>query len=102
MHVQGRLAAAARHDLDHREGPAVGRPDPRDRRAALVCLTERGWEEVRVALRIIAAIEEEWSRLLGTERMAQLRELLSELGHKALAREAPTPGPRKSTARRAP
>ena len=55
------------------------RPDPSDRRAALIVLTERGWEQVRAALGIIAAIENEWTRSLGEERMEQLRELLGEL-----------------------
>ena len=55
------------------------RPDPTDRRAALICLTERGWDEVRCALGIIASIEEEWTRRLGKRRMAQLRALLGEL-----------------------
>lgn len=56
------------------------RPDPSDRRAALIVLTERGWEQVRAALGIIAAIEDEWTRSLGEDRMEQLRELLGELG----------------------
>jgi DNA-binding MarR family transcriptional regulator len=55
------------------------RPDPTDRRAALVCLTDRGWAQVRTALAIIAAVEAEWARALGPSRMEQLRELLSEL-----------------------
>jgi DNA-binding MarR family transcriptional regulator len=55
------------------------RPDPTDRRAALVCLTERGWAQVRAALAIIAALEAEWTRALGKKRMEQLRELLTEL-----------------------
>lgn len=75
------------------------RPDPSDRRATLVCLTERGWDEVRVALRIIAAIEEDWSRRLGKRRMAQLRELLTELGRRNEAEHVPAPRPRKTTTR---
>jgi len=59
------------------------RRDPSDRRAALVCLTERGWEEIRAALRIIAEIEEDWARRLDHERMDRLRELLTELGRTA-------------------
>jgi DNA-binding MarR family transcriptional regulator len=55
------------------------RPDPTDRRASLIFLTERGWAEVREALRIIAAIEQEWGRRLGKRRLEQLRDLLSEL-----------------------
>jgi DNA-binding MarR family transcriptional regulator len=55
------------------------RPDPTDRRASLIFLTERGWDEVRAALRIIAGIEEEWARSLGAKRMVQLRKLLADL-----------------------
>jgi DNA-binding MarR family transcriptional regulator len=59
------------------------RPDPTDRRAALICLTGRGWDQVRAALGIIAEIEQDWARRLGKRRMAQLRELLGELGRTA-------------------
>jgi DNA-binding MarR family transcriptional regulator len=55
------------------------RADPSDRRASLIFLTERGWAEVRDALRIIAGIEQEWVQRLGQRRMEQLRELLTEL-----------------------
>jgi DNA-binding MarR family transcriptional regulator len=55
-------------------------PDPDDRRATRIVLTERGWQEVRVALRTIAAVEEEWSRVLGSEGVEELRRLLSRLG----------------------
>jgi len=55
------------------------RPDPADRRVALICLTERGWEEVEAALAIIARVEEDWSRRLGQPRLELLRELLDEL-----------------------
>jgi DNA-binding MarR family transcriptional regulator len=55
------------------------RPDPTDRRATLICLTERGWNQVETALAIIAAIEEEWAGQLGEDRMRQLREVLVEL-----------------------
>jgi len=56
------------------------RPDPTDRRAALVCLTDRGWAQVRTALAIIASVEAEWTRAVGPRRMEQLRALLSEIG----------------------
>jgi DNA-binding MarR family transcriptional regulator len=55
------------------------RPDPTDRRANLICLTERGWAEVRAALNIIVGIEQEWEQRLGKRRLEQLRELLTEL-----------------------
>jgi len=67
--------------IDHLErcGYLERRPDPSDRRAALISLTDRGWEQVRAALRIIAAVEEEWAAELGQSRMQQLRELLGDL-----------------------
>ena len=66
-------------DLEQR-GYLERRPDPTDRRAALICLSERGWQQVRAALAIIARVEEEWARELGDQRIEQLRELLRELG----------------------
>jgi DNA-binding MarR family transcriptional regulator len=48
--------------------------------ASLIFLTERGWEEVRAALRIIASIEHEWTQRLGPRNIEQLRRLLTELG----------------------
>lgn len=67
-------------DYLERRGYLERRPDPGDRRAVLVCLTERGWEEVREALRIIASIEAEWAERLGERGIAELRRLLTELG----------------------
>jgi DNA-binding MarR family transcriptional regulator len=67
-------------DYLEQHGYVERRPDPTDRRAALVFLTDRGWEQIRTSLSIIAAIEEEWTRRLGEEDMQQLRQLLSKLG----------------------
>ena len=67
-------------DYLEQRGYLERRPDPSDRRAALVCLTDRGREEVRAAMAIIRNIELEWTRALGKQRMRQLRELLTELG----------------------
>jgi DNA-binding MarR family transcriptional regulator len=66
-------------DYLEQRGYLERRPDPSDRRAALISLTDRGWEQVRAALRIIATIEEEWTSVLGRPRMEQLRELLGDL-----------------------
>lgn len=66
-------------DYLEQRGYLERRPDPSDRRAALITLTDRGWEQVQAALKIIAAIEEEWTGGLGRPRMEQLRELLGEL-----------------------
>ena len=64
--------------VDYLEGRGYveRRPDPTDRRAILIFLTERGWEQVRAALRIIAAIEDEWTQRLGSGRMEELRRCL--------------------------
>ena len=66
-------------DYLEQRGYLERRPDPSDRRAALISLTDRGWEQVRAALRIIATIEEEWASGLGRPRMQQLRLLLGDL-----------------------
>jgi DNA-binding MarR family transcriptional regulator len=56
------------------------RSDPNDRRVALICLTDRGWAQIRAALSIIAAIEHDWSRRVGKRRLQELRDILIELG----------------------
>ena len=66
-------------DYLEQRGYLERRPDPSDRRAALISLTDRGWEQVRAALAIIATVEEEWASGLGRPRMQELRELLGDL-----------------------
>jgi DNA-binding MarR family transcriptional regulator len=66
-------------DYLEQRGYLERRPDPTDRRATLICLTERGWNQIRAALAIIATLEEEWTSQLGDHRMQQLREALAEL-----------------------
>jgi hypothetical protein len=65
--------------LDQR-GYLERRPDPDDRRATLICLTDRGWAQIDTALATITGLEEEWSHTLGKQQMEQLRELLNQLG----------------------
>lgn len=67
--------------VDYLEGRGYveRRPDPTDRRVALICLTERGWDQIQAALSIIAAVEKEWTRRLGKARMEELRGALNEL-----------------------
>ena|SRR5581483_3862270 len=67
------------------------RPDPQDQRAKVVRLTARGRAAERAATRIIAAIEAEWSRLIGPAEMRALRAALERL-NLALAAQ-PSPGP---------
>lgn len=68
--------------VDHLEqrGYVDRRPDPSDRRAALICLTERGWGVIRSSLAIIAGLEQEWADALGDEETTRLRDTLGKLG----------------------
>jgi DNA-binding MarR family transcriptional regulator len=54
-------------------------PDPQDRRAKLLCLTERGEEAQKVGLGLFKKVEQRWAKRYGPERFAQLRELLEEI-----------------------
>ena len=48
-------------------------PDPDDRRAKIIRLSERGWDAERAAKVILADIERGWAREVGEERVAELR-----------------------------
>ena len=76
-------AAAELIDDLQAKGYVERRPDPSDRRAKLVCLTDRGWEAMRAAREAIASIEAEWGSRLGDRRYseltAELQALLDEL-----------------------
>lgn len=54
-------------------------PDPTDARARLVRLAKRGLEVQACARRTERALEREWERHLGKERMRALREALADL-----------------------
>jgi DNA-binding MarR family transcriptional regulator len=54
-------------------------PDPQDRRAKLLCLTERGEEAQKTGLGLFKKVEQRWAKRYGPERFAQLRELLEEI-----------------------
>jgi DNA-binding MarR family transcriptional regulator len=54
-------------------------PDPQDRRAKLLCLTERGEEAQKVGLGLFTKVEQRWAKRYGPERFAQLRDLLEEI-----------------------
>ena len=53
--------------------------DPRDKRARLVHLTERGQALDATARRIVQQVEREWSEYLGADRFAQLQQILRDL-----------------------
>ncbi len=54
-------------------------PDPADRRAKLICLTERGREAQTQGFGLFAEVEERWIERYGPDRIAQLRETLEEI-----------------------
>jgi DNA-binding MarR family transcriptional regulator len=53
--------------------------DPADKRAKLICLTERGREAQRVGFGLFTEIERRWAEHFGPERFELLRELLEEI-----------------------
>jgi DNA-binding MarR family transcriptional regulator len=64
-------------------------PDPDDKRAKIICLTERGERAQATGLALFAKVEKQWAKRYGAERIAQVRELLEEVA----ANEAPTAAP---------
>jgi DNA-binding MarR family transcriptional regulator len=54
-------------------------PDPVDRRAKLICLTDKGVEAQRTGFGLIDEIEARWAERFGPERVAALREILEEI-----------------------
>jgi DNA-binding MarR family transcriptional regulator len=55
------------------------RPDPDDLRSKRVALTRRGTSAIGVIRNAVDEVEVAWARQLGSERFAQLRNLLLEL-----------------------
>lgn len=64
-------------------------PDPEDKRAKIICLTERGERAQATGLALFAKVEKQWAKRYGAERIAQVRELLEEVA----AHEAPAAVP---------
>jgi DNA-binding MarR family transcriptional regulator len=64
-------------------------PDPEDKRAKIICLTERGERAQATGLALFAKVEKQWAKRYGAKRIAQVRELLEEVA----ANEAPTAAP---------
>ena len=63
-------------------------PDPEDRRAKLICLTDRGIEAQGVGFGLLADVEDRWAERFGATRM-KLRKLLEE----AVGEDAPGAAP---------
>ncbi|MGZ4270043.1 MAG: MarR family winged helix-turn-helix transcriptional regulator [Solirubrobacteraceae bacterium] len=82
------LAAEARMTLPamselvddlQRLGIVERRPDPRDRRAKLICLTDAGWDAMRTARETIGGIEADWAQRVGRERFEATAQTLDAL-----------------------
>jgi len=54
-------------------------PDPADRRAKLICMTERGEEAQDYGFDILERIEKRWEERYGADRIADLREILEAI-----------------------
>src|SRR3954471_25062169 len=66
-------------------------PDPEDRRAKLICLTERGVRAQATGLALFAKVEKQWTKRYGAERIAQARELLEAVAANEATTAAPEP-----------
>ncbi|HEU5432290.1 MAG TPA: MarR family transcriptional regulator [Thermomicrobiales bacterium] len=68
--------------VDHleRQGYVERRPDPANRRATLVCLTDHGWAEMRACAGILDELERDLAERLDPARLAGLQTLLVDLG----------------------
>jgi DNA-binding MarR family transcriptional regulator len=53
--------------------------DPTDKRARLVCISDRGQQAIPVAAAAVAEVEKEWEAQLGKQQMTQLRRALTTL-----------------------
>lgn len=54
-------------------------PDPADRRAKLICPTERGLDQMRVADSFVTTLERSHSRRLGAERYAEFKSMFNDV-----------------------
>jgi MarR family transcriptional regulator, temperature-dependent positive regulator of motility len=70
--------------VDHLEkcGYVQRRQDPTNRRATLVCLTERGWSEMHTCADILAELERTLSSSFGQDRLQRLRKQVAALHQK--------------------
>ena len=66
-------------DYLEQHGYVKRRPDPRNRRATLVCFTERGWDEADACARILDHLDQELTRRVGADKLQQLQDLLAEV-----------------------
>lgn len=64
--------------LEH-HGYVERRADPRNRRATLVCFTERGWDEANACAHILDHLDNELTSRIGAHRLKQLQDMLAEV-----------------------
>lgn len=62
-----------------RLGYVERRPDPADRRAKLICPTQKGLRQMRAADQIMAAIQERHARRLGRDTFAQFKSVFIDV-----------------------
>ena len=65
------------------------RPDPVDRRAKLVCPTERGQAQMRAADKIMAGIQDRHARRLGRDAFAQFKAAFLDVAEHQRRRQFP-------------
>lgn len=73
-------------------GYVVRRPDPADRRAKLICPTERGLDEMRVSDEIMTGIQARHARRLGKEAFAAFKSAFLDVTEHQRARVAERAG----------
>jgi len=66
-------------DQLERAGYVERAPDPRDARARLVRIAERGARAIPLADKAVAEVEAQWTAHLGERRTAELRSILTDL-----------------------
>ena len=66
-------------DLLERHGYMHRKPDPNDRRAALIRLTPRGKSAVKLASAVVVEMEEQWRELLGPRAFDAFQKSLDSL-----------------------
>ena len=81
-------------DYLEEHGYVERRPDPANRRATLVCFTERGWDEADACAKILDQLDEELTTRMGAERLEQLHALLAEATAALQASKLAIPAPR--------
>ncbi|GGV19880.1 hypothetical protein GCM10010182_47070 [Actinomadura cremea] len=66
--------------------------DEADRRAKIIRLTDQGRTAQAAAARILADVEQQWSRLLGSEQVTMLRRTLEQvIAHEAVSAPPASP-----------